>query len=117
VSNADAGETRPWERPGAVRRDCEPGRGGWLLLLSGAALACSFSAICLAVPALVGLPLGVAVWSMAGHDLARMRAGLLDPAGRAAAEEARGQAFVAVVMALTCLVVHGLMLWQIVARP
>jgi hypothetical protein len=25
-------EPRPWERPGAVRRDCEPHRGDWLQL-------------------------------------------------------------------------------------
>jgi hypothetical protein len=30
----DAGDVRPWEQPGAVRRDCEPHRGPALLLLA-----------------------------------------------------------------------------------
>src|SRR5262245_17843931 len=38
-------EPRPWERPGAVRRDRVPHRSGWLLLLGLAALACGLIAV------------------------------------------------------------------------
>jgi hypothetical protein len=36
----------------------------------------------LVFPALVALPLGIAVWVAARHDLGKMAAGAMDPAGR-----------------------------------
>jgi hypothetical protein len=53
-----------------------------LRALGTAAFACGLLAFCLVVPALVGLPLGIAVAVMARRDLARMDAGVIDPAGR-----------------------------------
>jgi hypothetical protein len=68
--------------PGNVRRDAAPHRGLLLAGLGGAALGCGFLSFLLAVPALVALPLGLAVRRMADHDLHEMRRGRMDPAGR-----------------------------------
>jgi hypothetical protein len=73
---------RPWERLGCARRDCEPHRGDLLLLLGDVSMACGMLALGTVLPALVGLPLGIAVIVMAKKDLARMDAGLMDPDGR-----------------------------------
>ena len=59
----DAGvaeDPRPWERPGGVRRDCEPHRGRLLHVLGVLSLVCGMLSGCLA-PAILALPLGVAV--------------------------------------------------------
>ena len=75
-------DVRPWELPGNVRRDAVPHRGLLLFLLGGAALVCGFLSVLLAVPAVVALPLGLAVRRMADHDLHEMRWGRMDPDGR-----------------------------------
>ena len=49
------------------------------------------------------MALGLAVWAMAGRDLARMRAGLMDPAGREQTEGARAWGVLAV-----CVGAYGL---------
>lgn len=82
-------DERPWERPGRVRRDCEPHRAELLRQLGTAAIVCGFLTVILAVPALIGLPLGIAVSVMANRDLAKMRAGEMDPQGEADTERAR----------------------------
>ena len=87
------GEDRPWERPGAVRRDCEPDRGDLLLLLGTLSLACGALSCCLLVPGFLGLPLGMTVMAMAGRDLRQMEAGRMDPQGEHRTEEAEGRAF------------------------
>jgi hypothetical protein len=98
----------PWQLPGAVRRDCEPHRGP---LVQGAcrtasALSCllAFAPLYLlpglfvtrwwpqllwGVPLLplVGFLASLAAWAVARHDLALIRAGRMDPAGRPGAEE------------------------------
>src|SRR5262245_13534369 len=97
-SDADA---RPWERPGAVWRDCEPHRGPALRLLGAAAAVAGIAGALLAVMAsaagplatlqlfalaaavaLPALPLGAGVFWAARRDLARMRAGQTDPGGK-----------------------------------
>jgi hypothetical protein len=110
---------RPWERPGAVRRDCEPHRGGLLRLMARSALAASaldMPLSCIPVPDLVGsqnvppggpvgstwaplvmatglaslaVLLGVSAAWLAGRDLLRMRSGETDPAGEKHTEGAR----------------------------
>jgi hypothetical protein len=85
----DAGEARPWERPGVARRDAEPHRGGLLGGLAGAALLGAVGSVCTCLPALVVLPFAVLVFALARHDLARMDAGTLDPEGWNATERAR----------------------------
>jgi hypothetical protein len=55
---------------------------------------------CLFLPAAVGLPLGLAAWVVAGRDLARMRAGLMDPRGVEETGRAREYAAVGAVLNL-----------------
>jgi hypothetical protein len=85
-------EVPPWERPGAVRRDCEPHRGEVLHWLTGACVLwglLSFVPCLLGLPGLIGVPLGLTTWQLARHDLAQMRAGLMDPQGERMTEDAR----------------------------
>jgi hypothetical protein len=82
VNTDDREDDRPWERPGAWRRDVEPHRGGLLRALGLTSLVLGTLAPALVLPALVALPLGVAVWVVARRDLGRMAAGAMDPAGR-----------------------------------
>ncbi len=69
-----ADDARPWERSGAVRRDCVCHRGA---LLDGLAQA----AVALFVVPHVALFLGAWVLVETGRDLRRMEAGRMDPAG------------------------------------
>ncbi len=74
-------DARPWEQPGAVRRDVEPHRGGLLRALGVTSLLLGALAPVLLLPALVALPLGVVVWMCARRDLREMAAGAMDPGG------------------------------------
>jgi hypothetical protein len=65
-----------------MRRDCTPHRGNWLLLMTSVALVCGGAAFLFAVPAILGIPLGVVTVDMARRDLGRMAEGSLDPRGR-----------------------------------
>jgi hypothetical protein len=94
---------RPWERPGAARRDCEPHRGNWLLLLAGLGLLFTLCSLCLAPFTLVSIPLGEVVLYMAQHDLRQMEAGLLDPRGRDVTERAKRWGLTAIVGSLVGL--------------
>jgi hypothetical protein len=101
-------DDRPWERSGEVRRDARPHRGVLLSRLEKATVTCTIAAGCLLLltvpPALMlaGLTL-----VLAGRDLATMRAGLMDPAGRVRTEEAKATA-------LACLLVNLLLLAGVV---
>lgn len=65
-----------------VRRDCEPHRGLWIVLAGNTSVVLAAVALCLfGLPALVGLPLGVVAWVMGNADLAKIRAGQMDPQG------------------------------------
>jgi LSD1 subclass zinc finger protein len=68
---------RDWERPGALRRDCEPHRGGLILTLGVVGLVASF----LHILAVIGLPLCISAWSMAQTDLKLMERGFMDRQG------------------------------------
>jgi hypothetical protein len=90
-------DRRPWEQPGAVRRDREQHRGLWLRLAGGACCVgapLSFGvaggglASVLGLPGLLAGAVGRAVWVAARLDLARMRAGEMDPDGRLQTERA-----------------------------
>ena len=96
-------EPRPWEGPGAVRRDREPHRGGLLLALGRAGSLCALLTPVLILPGLVALSLGLTVWVLARQDLAKMRAGLMDPAGRKQAGRARRHGLVAALFAAAWL--------------
>ena len=101
-------DDRPWERPGAVRRDAEPHRGGLLFLLATvptvggflgfpatgfatATLPSARDACFLTMLGLSGaaLLLALSVRQMARGDLCKMRAGLMDPRGQALTQEAK----------------------------
>jgi ABC-type Fe3+ transport system permease subunit len=75
-------DPRPWEQPGAVRRDCAPHRGR---LLNGLAT----TAVILFLLPPVALLLGSWVLVEAGRDLRLMEAGLMDPAGIPYTRQAR----------------------------
>jgi hypothetical protein len=85
----DCGDGRPWERPGAVRRDCEPHRARLILALGGIAEFCGAFACFGAITAPLAITAGAAAWLLARHDLALMRQGLMDPAGRRYTEAGR----------------------------
>jgi hypothetical protein len=80
----DTDEPRPWERSGEVRRDVAPHRAELLCGLANVSLACGLAALVFGVPALVGVPLGLAASVQTSRDLERMATGTLDPQGRAA---------------------------------
>ena len=82
TDSPSADEPRPWERAGAVRRDCLPHRGRLILALGGLAEFCGVFACLSVVTAPLAIVFGVTTWLMARRDLARMREGLMDPAGR-----------------------------------
>ena len=109
-------ESRPWEEPGAVRRDAAPHRGNWLLLLGRTALLFGGLALCLAAPAAVGLPLGVAVWVLGQRDLTRMRAGIMDPRGRGDVLRAMDLAIAGALLSLFGLVIYGSALLTVLCR-
>ena len=110
-SQADAvtGGDRPWERPGAVRRDAEPDRGLLLCVLGLAALV---------LAPVGGVVLGAVVWHMANEDMRQMRAGRMHTGGRWDAEHARQFGTSAVVVgAFMYAGLGGLLLWQFLFRP
>src|SRR5262249_54603680 len=80
---------RPWEREGAGRRDCVPDRAVSLFALGVLAAGLGGVSVCCLWPSLVGLPLAVAVWRMARHDLAEMTAGRMDRVNRDLTDGAR----------------------------
>ncbi|HZT80831.1 MAG TPA: hypothetical protein VFA26_11435 [Gemmataceae bacterium] len=82
----------PWERPGFVRRDCEPHRAGPLALLATVALIFGILSLCVCLPALIALPMGLGVYAAARRDLALMQAGQMDPDGSARTQTARDMA-------------------------
>jgi hypothetical protein len=97
-------DIRPWEFPGNVRRDCDPHRALLLCVLGGAAFGCGFFAIATVVPALIAIPLGLAVWRMSEHDLRQMRWGQMDPRGRAGTILAQVWAWGGIFLSLFCWV-------------
>jgi hypothetical protein len=88
----DADDSRPWERSGFVRRDCAPHRANVLMLLATVAVVLGLSSFCLVFTGWLGFILGGVVRHLADCDLAKMRAGVMDPNGRRQTEAAREQA-------------------------
>ena len=50
--------------------------------------------------AILSIPIGIAVWLMANRDLEYMRAGRMDPAGKAQTETGRTAAVAGVILGL-----------------
>jgi hypothetical protein len=131
----DAGDPRPWEDPGAVRRDCEPHRGPALRLVGRLGLALGVASAALTgfwflglayaphdptvtVLGVAALALAVGAWGFAGgvwwacsRDLALMGAGRMDPAGRAQTVAARLGAAAVLAVPLVGLVGGLLLVW------
>jgi hypothetical protein len=103
----DAEDGRPWERPGAVRRDCAPHRGGLLLALGDASLLLGALSLALGFLAVTGLCVGAAAWALAARDLRWMRARVMDPAGRSRTARARARAGAGVALSLYAVVLWG----------
>lgn len=85
-------DDRPWERRRRrrqVRRDCEPHRGSMILVLGIVSIPLAMVGMCCGfcsygiggLASVVGLGLAIPGWVMGRHDLARMRAGEMDPEG------------------------------------
>ena|SRR5438105_183386 len=82
-------EAGRWPDGGAVRRDCEPERGGIILTLGLISLACSPLALACcfffgigALFGIAGLATGIPAWVMGQKDLRKMSEYIMDPAGR-----------------------------------
>lgn len=102
------GDMRPWELPGAMRRDCLPHRGGFLCALSGA------SALLTILVGPLGLVLSVIVWASARHDIAQIRQGLMDARGEAKTIDARDGAVLSIVFAVLATVFWT---WLLLTQP
>ena len=81
------------------------------------ALGCGFLSVFLAVPAVVGLPLGLAVRSMADHDLHEMRRGRMDPAGRRHTVLAQLWGTLAALLSLLCWVPFAIRFFMLADDP
>ncbi len=107
----DPGEPRPWEAAGRVRRDCEPHRGKPLYV--AAIVTVVLGNLQLGV---FGLPMAVAVYVLARGDLGKIRAGLLDPAGRRETEFARSLAFAGILVNALMLLAGAVLLAALLFR-
>jgi hypothetical protein len=100
-----------------VRRDCEPDRA-WLLGPMGqASMYCAAVAWfpCFAPLALVAAPLSLTTWLLARRDLAKMRAGLMDPRGELVTKLAQQYAAIALGFLLFSAALLGWLLVMSVA--
>src|SRR5436309_1960405 len=112
---------RPWEQPGALRRDCEPHRGGLIRALGTAGLVFScLSAlgVCLpplALSCLLAIGLGTAARVLGRRDLRAMEAGRTDPAGKEQTIRGVRRGDLAVTQAIltlaACLIFWGALLF------
>jgi hypothetical protein len=70
---------RPWEQPGAFRRDCDPDRGKYLNTLAAVSVTLAVLSICGGVTGIIALAIAVPVYIIARRDLRKMRLGTMDP--------------------------------------
>jgi hypothetical protein len=111
VAQEPEGGERPWERPGALRRDCEPHRARLIMALGGLAGLCALLMCLVGVTAPLAIGLGLAAWLMGRRDLARMRKGLMDPVGRWYTERGRSLGLSAAILGLLYVAVLLLFWW------
>jgi hypothetical protein len=100
----------PWERPGCFRLDCEPHRGNLLWWLASAGFILGLFALfplCGLIPGLLGIPFGLCSRHIAKADLAKMQAGLMDPAGEAVTSWAEKVSTEGLVYSIFGMVVWG----------
>lgn len=111
----EAVREKPWEERGAMRRDCEPHRGGLILALGRVSL-------CLAIPGLLGVffwafaaasllgsGLGFTVSLMARDDLEQMERKTMDPDGRSSTEAGQRAASIGSILGVVGLLLAGLL--------
>jgi hypothetical protein len=97
----DEGRARHHRLINRVRRDCEPHRGRLIAGLGNFSMIVGGLSLCLAgLGAIVSVPVGVAAWVMANHDLDQMRKGAMDPRGKTQTENGRTGAIVGIVLGL-----------------
>jgi len=101
---------RPWEREGAIRRDCEPHRGTLVMVLGIVAVAVSPLAVCcglLSIPFVaISLSLGFSAWMMGRGDLRKINQRIMDPRGRG-----QTQAGMICGMVATCVACLSVLGW------
>jgi hypothetical protein len=90
-----------WRLSQVPRRDYEPHRGRLIANLGNASLILGGLSLCVCgTGAALSVPLGIAAWVMANHDLERMRLGLMDPQGRAQTEGGRAGGVAGTILGL-----------------
>jgi hypothetical protein len=94
-----------------------PHRGECLLLLARGAVACAVSSLCFLFPALLSLPLALAVIVVSIRDRQHMAAGLMDPAGGPKTEFARLWGHFAALLSVPALAVVAVAAWKVVSGP
>jgi hypothetical protein len=67
IAQEPEGGARPWERPGELRRDCEPHRARLILALAGLAEFCGVFACLLLGTAPLSIALSVTTWPGCGR--------------------------------------------------
>jgi hypothetical protein len=100
----------PWARPGCFRLDCESHRGTLLWWLAAAGFGLGVLALfpCWGwVPGLIGIPLSLCIRYLARADLAKMEAGLMDPAGEAVTSSAENLSTLGLAFSWVGTVVWG----------
>jgi hypothetical protein len=110
-------EGPPWKLPGGFRFDGEPHRGPLLFDLGQLSLMIALLGVlpmCFLCSAPVAIPLGLRVWIMARRDLALMHRGEMDTRGREDTELGRKKARWALVLALTSLLLWGVVFSHLV---
>jgi hypothetical protein len=105
----DQEHDRPWESPGAVRRDCEPHRAGVLNPLGVAACVLGILSGFALLTAPIAIVLGAIIHFLARRDLASIRAGLTDPNGAPTLRTASVLGVGAVVASAPALLVVAVM--------
>jgi hypothetical protein len=120
-------DDRPWDRPGAVRRDSVPHRSHLVQTFGTVGLVSGFLALpgcvcsCLLPFSLTALGFGTTAWVMGRSDLRSMDAGVMDPSGRSATRLGKNFGMAGVFLGITDLLATGLFwgaifLYQEVAR-
>ena len=102
----------PWERPGYFRLDCEPHRGKPLWWLASAGFLLGLFAlfpVCGLILGLLGIPCNLCIRYLAKANLARMQAGLMDPAGKAVTSSAENLSTLGLAFSIGSVV--GTVLW------
>lgn len=99
--------TRPWEGPGAVRRDCSIHRGSLLRPMGVTGMMLGALAVPTLIPGVVALPICAWVRAMALRDLDLIRRGLLDPDGQEPTVRALADARAGILITLFAAAVWG----------